>query len=162
MMRGGYAADAASLVPLVTAAVAAGDVVTVKGSAGSKMGQVVGALRALDAQAPGAAQGQAASLCLPGGPRRPARILHPRTQIGARGAAGLSVGAAGAGMGAVVLSQAATPAVLGRVISGVASGAGRAAGGRCELGDDVSPQAKGAVLGVVGWAGGWGSSGGVG
>lgn len=48
-MRGGHAEDAASLAPLVTAAVRDGDVVTVKGSAGSRMGAVVRALRDLDA-----------------------------------------------------------------------------------------------------------------
>jgi UDP-N-acetylmuramoyl-tripeptide--D-alanyl-D-alanine ligase len=50
--RGGYAADSARLAPMVAAAVAPGDVVTVKGSAGSKMGRVVDALKALDAAAP--------------------------------------------------------------------------------------------------------------
>jgi UDP-N-acetylmuramoyl-tripeptide--D-alanyl-D-alanine ligase len=48
-MRGGHAADSASLAPLVAEAVRAGDVVTVKGSAGSRMGAVVRALQALDA-----------------------------------------------------------------------------------------------------------------
>jgi UDP-N-acetylmuramoyl-tripeptide--D-alanyl-D-alanine ligase len=48
-MRGGHAEDSARLVPLVEAAVRAGDVVTVKGSAGSRMGIVVRALRALEA-----------------------------------------------------------------------------------------------------------------
>ena len=47
-MRGGHAVDSASLAPLVTAAVRPGDVVTVKGSAGSRMGLIVEALRALD------------------------------------------------------------------------------------------------------------------
>jgi UDP-N-acetylmuramoyl-tripeptide--D-alanyl-D-alanine ligase len=46
-MRGGHADDSASLVPLVTAAVRPGDVVTVKGSAGSRMGLIVEALGAL-------------------------------------------------------------------------------------------------------------------
>lgn len=50
-MRGGHAEDAASLAPLVAEAVRAGDVVTVKGSAGSRMGTVVRALSALDAAA---------------------------------------------------------------------------------------------------------------
>lgn len=48
-MRGGHAEGAASLAPLVAEAVRAGDVVTVKGSAGSRMGTVVRALSALDA-----------------------------------------------------------------------------------------------------------------
>ena len=48
-MRGAHAADSATLAPLVTAAVRAGDVVSVKGSAGSRMGVVVEALRGLDA-----------------------------------------------------------------------------------------------------------------
>ncbi len=47
-MRGGHAADSATLALIVTAAVRVGDVVTVKGSAGSRMGLVVEALRALD------------------------------------------------------------------------------------------------------------------
>lgn len=48
-MRGGHAADSTTLAPLVAAAVRRGDVVTVKGSAGSRMGLVVDALRALAA-----------------------------------------------------------------------------------------------------------------
>lgn len=51
-MRGGHAEDAAGLVPLVAAAVRPGDVVTVKGSAGSRMGAVVRALGELDARRP--------------------------------------------------------------------------------------------------------------
>ncbi len=47
-MRAGHAADSASLAPLVAEAVRGGDVVTVKGSAGSRMGVVVHALQALD------------------------------------------------------------------------------------------------------------------
>ena len=47
-VRGGYAADAATLAPLATAAVRAGDVVLVKGSAGSRMAGVVAALAALE------------------------------------------------------------------------------------------------------------------
>ncbi len=50
-MRGGHAEDAADLAPLVAAAVRPGDVVTVKGSAGSRMGTVVRALRGLGADA---------------------------------------------------------------------------------------------------------------
>jgi UDP-N-acetylmuramoyl-tripeptide--D-alanyl-D-alanine ligase len=53
-MHGGHADDSASLVPLVTAAVQPGDVVTVKGSAGSRMGLIVEALRGLDINAAGA------------------------------------------------------------------------------------------------------------
>lgn len=48
-MRGGHAADSAQLAPLVESAIGPGDVVTVKGSAGSRMGVVVRALRALEA-----------------------------------------------------------------------------------------------------------------
>ncbi len=40
-IRGGHAADSAQLAPLVTAALRAGDVVMIKGSAGSRMGVVV-------------------------------------------------------------------------------------------------------------------------
>jgi len=55
-MRGGHAADSTALKPLVTAAVRPGDVVTVKGSAGSRMGVVVEALRGLDLGQGGAAR----------------------------------------------------------------------------------------------------------
>ncbi|MGZ8995562.1 MAG: UDP-N-acetylmuramoylalanyl-D-glutamyl-2,6-diaminopimelate--D-alanyl-D-alanine ligase [Rhodospirillales bacterium] len=48
-MRGDHAEDSAGLAPLVEAAVRAGDVITVKGSAGSRMGLVVRALQALEA-----------------------------------------------------------------------------------------------------------------
>jgi UDP-N-acetylmuramoyl-tripeptide--D-alanyl-D-alanine ligase len=48
-LRGGHAADSATLAPLVTANVRPGDVVMVKGSAGSRMGVIVAALTALDA-----------------------------------------------------------------------------------------------------------------
>jgi UDP-N-acetylmuramoyl-tripeptide--D-alanyl-D-alanine ligase len=47
-MRGEHAADAAALAPIVAARIRPGDIVTVKGSAGSRMGRVVEALRALD------------------------------------------------------------------------------------------------------------------
>lgn len=47
-MRGRHTDDSASLAPLVADAVRAGDVVMVKGSAGSRMGAVVEALLALD------------------------------------------------------------------------------------------------------------------
>ena len=48
-LRGGHASNAEQLAALVTAAVGAGDVVTVKGSAGSRTGKVVEALKLLDA-----------------------------------------------------------------------------------------------------------------
>ncbi len=48
-MRGGHAADSQALIPLVTAAVRAGDVVAVKGSHSSHMERVVTALLALPA-----------------------------------------------------------------------------------------------------------------
>jgi UDP-N-acetylmuramoyl-tripeptide--D-alanyl-D-alanine ligase len=44
-MKGGHAADSAALGPLVAASAAPGDIVLVKGSAGSRMGAVVTALR---------------------------------------------------------------------------------------------------------------------
>jgi len=44
-MRGGHAENAEALAPIVAAAVRAGDVVLVKGSAGSRMGSVVSSLR---------------------------------------------------------------------------------------------------------------------
>ncbi len=47
-MCGGHALDASGLAPLVSAAVRPGDVVCVKGSAGSRTGHVVQALTALD------------------------------------------------------------------------------------------------------------------
>ena len=53
-LRGGHASDSNTLAPLVTASVGSGDVVMVKGSAGSRMGAIVQALAALDA--PGAAE----------------------------------------------------------------------------------------------------------
>ena len=53
-LRGGHASDSATLAPLVTASVGPGDVVMVKGSAGSRMGVIVGALTALEA--PGAVE----------------------------------------------------------------------------------------------------------
>jgi UDP-N-acetylmuramoyl-tripeptide--D-alanyl-D-alanine ligase len=43
-MRGGHAADSEALAPIVRQAVRAGDVVMVKGSAGSRMGRIVTAL----------------------------------------------------------------------------------------------------------------------
>jgi UDP-N-acetylmuramoyl-tripeptide--D-alanyl-D-alanine ligase len=55
--RGGHAKDAASLVPLVTAAVKPGDLVAVKGSNGSRMNVVVDALAALNHAMPKAANG---------------------------------------------------------------------------------------------------------
>jgi UDP-N-acetylmuramoyl-tripeptide--D-alanyl-D-alanine ligase len=53
-MRGGYAADAPALAPLVVDAVGAGDIVMVKGSNGSRAGAVAAALKALGAQPMGA------------------------------------------------------------------------------------------------------------
>lgn len=50
--RGAHAEDSAALAPVVAAAVRAGDVVMVKGSAGSRMGRVVDALAALGAAEP--------------------------------------------------------------------------------------------------------------
>ena len=48
--RGGHAADAASLAPMVAAALRAGDIVLIKGSAGSRMSGVVTALQSLGQQ----------------------------------------------------------------------------------------------------------------
>ncbi|TAL01712.1 MAG: UDP-N-acetylmuramoylalanyl-D-glutamyl-2,6-diaminopimelate--D-alanyl-D-alanine ligase [Rhodospirillaceae bacterium] len=57
-MRGGHARDSAALIPRVTQAIRANDVVAVKGSHGSRMAVVVAALAALDASsAPRAANG---------------------------------------------------------------------------------------------------------
>lgn len=47
-MQGGYASDADSLSPLLAGAVAAGDIVLVKGSNGSRMVKVIDALRRLE------------------------------------------------------------------------------------------------------------------
>jgi len=49
-MRGRHAPDSAALAPMVAEAVRAGDVVMVKGSAGSRMARVVDALKALDVE----------------------------------------------------------------------------------------------------------------
>ena len=46
-LRGGWAEDAKALGPQIAAAMRGGDVVMVKGSAGSRMGVVVDALSAL-------------------------------------------------------------------------------------------------------------------
>lgn len=54
-MRGGHAATSELLSPMVTAAVRAGDVVSVKGSAGSRMGVIVAALLGLDRSGSGQA-----------------------------------------------------------------------------------------------------------
>ncbi len=62
-MRGAHAHDSTALAPLVADAVRAGDVVAVKGSAGSRMGRVVEALKALPATLP---------------PVEPARRAHGR------------------------------------------------------------------------------------
>lgn len=62
-VRGAHADSSVRLAPLVAAAVHAGDVVAVKGSAGSRMGEVMRALLALElpeaATAPGTASGRA-------------------------------------------------------------------------------------------------------
>jgi UDP-N-acetylmuramoyl-tripeptide--D-alanyl-D-alanine ligase len=47
-MRGGHAADSKALIPLVTGAVRAGDVIAIKGSHSSHMEHVVAALLALE------------------------------------------------------------------------------------------------------------------
>ncbi|MBK1666815.1 hypothetical protein CKO28_02000 [Rhodovibrio sodomensis] len=58
-LRGGHAADSATLGELVAGSVQTGDVVLVKGSAGARMGKVVAALDALDrAGSHGARSGQ--------------------------------------------------------------------------------------------------------
>ncbi len=57
-MRGGSAADSGLLVPLVTASVAAGDLVLVKGSLGSRMGVVVDALMDMARAQPRAVNGE--------------------------------------------------------------------------------------------------------
>jgi len=57
-MRSGHFADAQTAVAPLIGALAAGDVVLVKGSAGSRMGRVVEGLRALDADLPKAANGE--------------------------------------------------------------------------------------------------------
>jgi UDP-N-acetylmuramoyl-tripeptide--D-alanyl-D-alanine ligase len=59
-MRAAHEADSAALAPEVTAAVRAGDVLTVKGSAGSRMRTVVEALLALQAS-PGISAGASSS-----------------------------------------------------------------------------------------------------
>ena len=58
-MRGGWAATAAELAPQVKAAVAAGDVVMVKGSNGSRAGLVARVLAEADADTAGRARGAA-------------------------------------------------------------------------------------------------------
>jgi UDP-N-acetylmuramoyl-tripeptide--D-alanyl-D-alanine ligase len=59
-VRGGHAETSQKLAPLVAGAVKAGDVVTVKGSAGTRMGVVVEALLALDSSAAAGARAAAA------------------------------------------------------------------------------------------------------
>ena len=56
-MRGGHAPSAAELIPLMTDQVRPGDVVTIKGSYGSKMGVVIDALLAMNAVPPRAVNG---------------------------------------------------------------------------------------------------------
>lgn len=56
--RGGYAADSAALEPIVMADVRAGDVITVKGSNGSRMARIVAALKARYPEIPGRADAQ--------------------------------------------------------------------------------------------------------
>ncbi|MBM3598904.1 MAG: UDP-N-acetylmuramoylalanyl-D-glutamyl-2,6-diaminopimelate--D-alanyl-D-alanine ligase [Alphaproteobacteria bacterium] len=51
--RGGHAADSTALIPIVTPALRAGDVVLVKGSLGSRMGPVMQAIAALGSAKPG-------------------------------------------------------------------------------------------------------------
>jgi UDP-N-acetylmuramoyl-tripeptide--D-alanyl-D-alanine ligase len=58
-LRGGHAVSAETLAPIVTAAVRPGDVVVVKGSAGSRTGQIVKALLALAADGNGPSRPQA-------------------------------------------------------------------------------------------------------
>jgi UDP-N-acetylmuramoyl-tripeptide--D-alanyl-D-alanine ligase len=55
--RGGHAATSEGLAPLVLGAVRPGDVVTVKGSFGSRMAVIVGALKSIDNTPPRAANG---------------------------------------------------------------------------------------------------------
>ncbi len=57
-LRGGHAPDSQALIPLVTASVGAGDALLVKGSAGSRMGLVVEALRGMAGELPRAANGE--------------------------------------------------------------------------------------------------------
>ena len=52
--RGGYAGEASELAPMIAGAVAPGDLVMVKGSNGSRAGQVAQALRALEPRSEGA------------------------------------------------------------------------------------------------------------
>jgi len=56
--RGGHAADAASLAPLVAAGLRAGDTVLVKGSQGSRMAKIIEALESLEHTPPRAANGE--------------------------------------------------------------------------------------------------------
>lgn len=60
-LRGGHTADSAALAPLVAAAVAPGDLVMAKGSAGSRMVRVIDALLALEDVSPLSAGGIAAA-----------------------------------------------------------------------------------------------------
>ena len=57
-LRAGHTADSGALAPLVTGALAPGDAVLVKGSAGIRMGRVVEALQAIETDPPRAANGE--------------------------------------------------------------------------------------------------------
>jgi UDP-N-acetylmuramoyl-tripeptide--D-alanyl-D-alanine ligase len=56
-LRGGHATDSNALVPIATATLAAGDVVSIKGSLGSRMKLLVEALSDLARDVPRAANG---------------------------------------------------------------------------------------------------------
>jgi len=56
-LRGGHAADSSALAPLATATLAAGDVVSIKGSLGSRMKLLVEALSNMAQDLPRAANG---------------------------------------------------------------------------------------------------------
>lgn len=58
VMKGGHTADSGALAPLVSGALTPGDAVLVKGSAGSRMGFVVEALKSIEIDPPRAANGE--------------------------------------------------------------------------------------------------------